>query len=83
MILSLIGVMLFSMTMAITLAIIVSAIKKNPGIAFGFTTIGLFIGTLPIFFFGIRDLLSSILLILIIGLLANLILLIISKEEHV
>ena len=47
---SLIGVLLFSMTMAITLAIIVSETKENPGIGFGFTTIGLFLGSLPMFF---------------------------------
>lgn len=83
MILSLIGVMLFSMTMAITLAIIVSAIKNSPGIAFGFTTIGLFIGAFPVFFYKIDGLLNSILLILIIGLIANVILFMISEEEHV
>ena len=55
MIVSLIGVMLFSMTMAITLAILVSTLKKNPGLAFGFTTIGLFLGTLPIFFIKITN----------------------------
>ena len=39
---SLIGIMMFSMTMAVTLGLIVSEIKKYPGVAFGFTTIGLF-----------------------------------------
>jgi hypothetical protein len=50
MIISLIGVMFFSMTMAITLGILVSELKKSPGLAFGLTTIGLFLGTAPIFF---------------------------------
>ena len=50
MIVSLIGVMFFSMTMSITLGILVSVLKKNPGLAFGITTIGLFLGTAPIFF---------------------------------
>ena len=50
MIVSLIGVMFFSMTMAITLGILVSVLKKSPGLAFGLTTIGLFLGTAPIFF---------------------------------
>lgn len=50
MIISLIGVMLFSMTMSITLAILVSVLKRTPGLAFGLTTIGLFLGTAPIFF---------------------------------
>ena len=48
---SLIGVMFFSMTMSITLALIVSVLQKSPGLAFGFTTTGLFLGTAPIFFF--------------------------------
>lgn len=50
MVVSLIGVMLFSMTMSITLALLVSALQKAPGLAFGLTTIGLFLGSIPIFF---------------------------------
>lgn len=50
MIVSIIGIMLFSMTMAITLAILVSKLKNTPGLAFGFTTIGLFLGFVQIFF---------------------------------
>ncbi|MBQ6546846.1 MAG: hypothetical protein IJL74_02475 [Bacilli bacterium] len=52
---SLIGIMLFSMTMAITLAILVSVLPKRPGLAFGFTTIGLFLGALPVFIFRIES----------------------------
>ena len=48
---SLVGVFLFSMTMAITLGILVSVLKNSPGLAFGLTTIGLFLGTAPVFFF--------------------------------
>ncbi|MCR5322546.1 MAG: hypothetical protein K6E85_04685 [Lachnospiraceae bacterium] len=48
---SLIGILLFSMTMAIALGGIVSVIRNNPGIAFGITTLALFLGSLPIFFF--------------------------------
>ena len=55
MVISLIGVMFISMTMAITLAILVSVLKKTPGLAFGFTTIGLFLGTAPIFFVEITN----------------------------
>ena len=54
MVISLIGVMFFSMTMAITLGILVSVLQKSPGLAFGFTTIGLFLGTAPIFFIKYR-----------------------------
>lgn len=50
MIFSLIGIMLFSMTMSITYAMLLSIIKNNPGVAFGITTIGLFVGTLPLLF---------------------------------
>ncbi len=50
MVVSLFGVMAFSMTMSITLGILVSILKKTPGLAFGLTTIGLFLGTAPIFF---------------------------------
>lgn len=56
---SLLGVMLFSMTMAVTLALIVSRIPDRCGLAFGFTTLGLFLGTLPIFFYRIRSLLLN------------------------
>lgn len=49
--LSLIGVALFSMTMAITLGGLVSVLPRNPGIAFGITTLALLLGTVPVFFF--------------------------------
>ena len=55
MVISLIGVMFFSMTMAITLGLLVSVLKKKPGLAFGFTTIGLFLGTAPTFFYAVYD----------------------------
>lgn len=48
--LSLIGIALFSMTMAITLGGLFSVIKTSPGLAFGTTTVCLFIGSLPTFF---------------------------------
>ena len=50
MILSLIGILLFSMNMSITYALALNVYKQNPGVAFGITTIGLFIGVLPVFF---------------------------------
>ena len=43
---SLIGIFLFSMLMPVTFAALLSVID-SPGTAFGFTTIGLFLGTLP------------------------------------
>ena len=51
MVVSLVGVMLFSMTMAVSLGLIVSRLKEAPGVAFGLTTVGLFLGTLPVFVF--------------------------------
>ena len=50
MLLSLIGIMLFSMNMSITYALALNVYKQNPGVAFGITTIGLFIGVVPMFF---------------------------------
>jgi len=69
MIISLIGVMFFSMTMSITLAILVSVLKNTPGLAFGLTTIGLFLGTLPIFFFKFTTTLSNCIIILVLSLI--------------
>lgn len=68
MLVSLIGVMFFSMTMSITLAILVSVLKKTPGLAFGLTTIGLFLGTLPIFFFRFETALSNGIIVCILSL---------------
>ena len=65
MLVSIIGVMFFSMTMSITLGILVSVLKKNPGLAFGITTIGLFAGTAPIFFIKLNMTINIILIILI------------------
>lgn len=74
MVVSLIGVMLFSMTMAVTLGLIVSVLKEKPGVAFGYTTIGLFLGTVPIFFFKFTTVLSNCVLISILSIVCILIL---------
>lgn len=66
MILSLIGVGLFSMTMPITIAIIVSKFPKRPCFSFGVTTIALFTGTLPAFFIRPSTLLDHQLTVLIL-----------------
>ena len=50
MLLSLVGILLFSMNMSITYALALNIFKQNPGLAFGITTIGLFIGVVPLFF---------------------------------
>lgn len=84
MIISLIGVMFFSMTMSITLAILVSVLKKAPGLAFGLTTIGLFLGTVPIFFVKITNPIFNFGLISVMSLVCMIILLFIldKKEER-
>ena len=50
MLVSLFGVLLFSMSMAVTLALLASALLRLPGVAFGLTTVGLFVGTFAVAF---------------------------------
>lgn len=82
MIVSLIGVMMFSMTMPITLAILVSELKRTPGLAFGITTIGLFLGTAPIFFIKITNSIFNICLIILMSLLCLLLLMYVLRKEN-
>jgi len=58
MVVSLIGVLLFSMTMPITVGILVSKFPRSPGFCFGITTIGLFLGMTPAFFITLDSLLT-------------------------
>lgn len=80
MLISLIGVMFFSMTMSITLALLVSTLPKSPGLAFGLTTIGLFLGTAPIFFIKLTQT-TNIILIITLSILCLLILLSITRKK--
>ena len=80
---SLIGIMMFSMTMAVTLGLIVSEIKKYPGVAFGFTTIGLFLGSLPVFVFKINSILINCLMVTILTVASIIVLSIICRKEKV
>ena len=50
MVISVIGIILFNMTMPITLGIVAQKLPKNPGIAFGLTTAALLLGAVPSFF---------------------------------
>lgn len=50
MIISVIGIILFNMTMPITLGICAEKLPENPGLAFGLTTAALLIGAVPSFF---------------------------------
>lgn len=81
MVISLIGVMFFSMTMAITLGMLASVFKKNPGLAFGYTTIGLFLGTVPIFFVKVTSLTINIVMIAISSIICSLLLGLTLKKE--
>lgn len=49
-IISLGGIVLFNITMPITLGIVAEKMPKNPGIAFGLTTAALLLGSVPSFF---------------------------------
>jgi len=82
MLVSIIGVMFFSMTMAITLGILVSVLKKKPGLAFGITTIGLFLGTAPIFFIKLT-MQINIVLIIVISILCSIALGYVLKKDGV
>ena len=65
MVLSVIGVCLFSMTMSITFEMALSILPRNPGLAFGVTTIGLFAGTLPAFFVQFSSVVNIVLVIVL------------------
>ena len=80
---SLIGIMMFRMTMAITLGIIVSELKKYPGVAFGFTTLGLFLGSLPVFVFRINSILINCIMVTVLTIACMIVLSIICRKERV
>ena len=80
---SLIGIMMFSMTMAITLGIIVSELKKYPGVAFGFTTLGLFLGSLPVFVFRVNSILINCIMVIVLTIACSIVLSIICRKERV
>lgn len=82
MVVSLVGVLLFSMTMAVTLALIVSRMPESCGVAFGFTTLGLFLGTLPIFFFRITSVVVNCAVITVLSIACFLILEKICAKEN-
>lgn len=81
MVISLVGVMLFSMTMAITLGLIVSAIPKTPGLAFGWTTIGLFMGTAPAFFVKFRTITANCIMIAVLTIMCLVLMWLIIRED--
>ena len=54
MLVSFIGILLFNMTMPITLCAVAEKMPKNPGVAFGLTTAALLMGVIPSFFAAIN-----------------------------
>jgi hypothetical protein len=70
MVLSLIGIGLFSMTMPVTVALLVSALPEEPCFAFGITTVALFVGTVPAFFIRPETLLAHQITVLLLSVLA-------------
>ncbi len=64
---SLIGILLFSMTMPVSLGALVSVLPDNPGVAFGLTTVGLFVGTLPSFFCRIEGFTANAVMIAVLS----------------
>ena len=62
---SLLGVMMFSMTMSITLGILVSVFCDEPCFAFGITTVGLLLGTLTQFSAAFRNVFNNNITIII------------------
>ena len=79
--LSLFGVMLFSMTMPITVGILFSKFPRAPGLAFGITTVGLFLGLVPKFFIEIDGLLTHQILTTILCAVALVCILLCLKKE--
>jgi FSR family fosmidomycin resistance protein-like MFS transporter len=61
-----IGLVMFNITMSITLWGIASQLKNQPGFAFGLTTLALLIGNIPIFLFTLPENLIEIVLPLLI-----------------
>ena len=79
--LSIIGVAFFSMTMAVTLALLISVLPKKVGLAFGITTIGLLLGSVPIFFIKITDFIYSSIMIVSLSLLCMIMVMKVSRYD--
>ncbi len=78
---SLTGVLLYSMSMPITVGIIYSKFPTSPGFAFGITTIGLFIGSAPEFFFSLPNLITQQIVVAILSIIVLTLILISLKGE--
>ncbi len=83
MVVSILGIFFFSMTMSITFGMFLSIIPKNPGVAFGLTTLALGNGIMVPFAIGQISNTVNIILIVTLSLLCSWILSRTLKEEHV
>ena len=80
-IISLTGVLLYSMSMPITVGIVYSKFPSAPGFSFGITTIGLFLGTVPEFFITLPNLLTQQIVLATLSITALTLILICLKKE--
>lgn len=71
MIISILGICMFSMTMPITFAMLLSKFKNNAGLCFGITTIGLFIGVVPVFLLKTFPKIVNIILVITMSLICT------------
>lgn len=60
---SMAGIVLFNMTMPITLCTMASVLKHNPGLTFGLTTLALLCGSIPTYFISVSPVSARILVI--------------------
>ncbi len=79
--LSLMGILFFNMTMPVTLCALADLMPKNPGFAFGLTTLALLLGTAVTFFCAVPAYLAKFLLTVLILLSAFCIWLTVKKKE--
>ncbi len=54
-ILAMIGILLFNITMPITLCTVASVLNHNPGFSFGLTTLALLCGNIPVYFWAVSS----------------------------
>ena len=67
---SLAGIFLFSMTMAVSYGILLARFPNRPGFAFGVTTVALFLGSLPAFFILPQSFAAQSVVVIVLTLLA-------------
>ncbi len=68
MVISIMGIFMFSLIMSIGFGMLLSVIRNNPGLAFGVMTLGLLIGTLPVLLYGSFGVTINSILVVILSL---------------